>query len=112
VEEGYGQLIVEMGILSPFLWIFWTAALLWSSWKVVRMLKHTRLFPVGIAIFWYAFVLLYPLTYATLDVYHNYVNNAFLWILVGILFRLPELAVNKPDTFIASVGPPRVNLSS
>ncbi len=110
VEEGYGQLIVEMGILAPFLWILWTATLLWSSWKVVRTLKHTRLFPIAIAIFWYAFIVLYPLTFLGLDMYENFVNNAFLWILAGILFRLPDLAADKPDAFI-SVTKPRANLS-
>lgn len=96
VEEGYGQLIVEMGILAPFLWILWTAALLWSAWKVVRQLRHTRLFPVAIAIFWYAFVLLYPLAFLGLDIYENFVNNAFLWILVGMLFRLPDILTVPP----------------
>jgi len=104
VEEGYGTLIVEMGILAPFLWILWTAALLWSSWKVVRTLKHTRLFPVAIAIFWYAFVLLYPLTFLGLDIYENFVNNAFLWILVGILFRLPDFVTAAPAPEIMAAG--------
>ena len=36
VEEGYGQIILEMGILAPFLWILWTAVLLYHSWKVVK----------------------------------------------------------------------------
>jgi len=96
VEEGYGTLILEMGILAPFLWILWTAALLWSSWKVVRTLKHTRLFPIAIAILWYAFAILYPLTYLGIDIYENFVNNAFLWILVGVLFRLPDILTVPP----------------
>jgi len=104
VEEGYGSLIVEMGILGPFLWILWTAALLWSSWRVVRQLKHSRLFPVAIAIFWYAFVLLYPLTFLGLDIYENFVNNAFLWILVGILFRLPDFVMAAPAPEIMAAG--------
>jgi len=104
VEEGYGQLIVEMGILAPFLWILWTAALLWSSWKVVRTMKHTRLFPIAIALLWYAFVVLYPLTYLGLDSYENFVNNAFLWILVGVLFRLPDFATAAPAQEIMAAG--------
>lgn len=104
IEEGYGQLILEMGILAPFLWILWTAALLWSSWKVVRTLKDTRLFPVAIAIFWYAFVLLYPLAFLGLDIYQNFVNNAFLWILIGILFRLPDILAVPPAPEIMAAG--------
>ncbi len=45
VEEGYGVMIVEMGIIAPFLWILWTAALLYYSWKIVQQLKGTRLRP-------------------------------------------------------------------
>lgn len=91
VEEGYGVLIIEMGIIAPFLWILWTAALLYYSWKVVRRLKGTRLLPIAIAIFWYACFLLYPLTYVGLSPYQNYICNAYLWLLVGMLFRLPAL---------------------
>jgi hypothetical protein len=95
VEEGYGQLIVEMGIIAPFLWIVWTAALLYYSWKVVKRLRGTRLFPIAFAIFWYAFLLLFPLTYGSLSPYLNYVNNAYLWLLVGILFRLPDISADR-----------------
>lgn len=91
VEEGYGQLVVELGILGPILWLLWTATLLWMAWKTIRPLRQTRMFPIAVAILWYAFILLYPLTYLGLDVFQNYVNNAFLWILIGILFRLPEI---------------------
>jgi len=108
VEEGYGQLILEMGILAPFLWILWTAALLWSSWKVVRTLKRTRLFPIAIAILWYAFILLYPLTFLGIDIYENFVNNAFLWILVGILFRLPDFVTVPPAPEIIAAGAVRI----
>ncbi len=96
VEEGYGVLIVEMGIIAPFLWILWTAALLYYSWKVVRRLRGTRWAPIAFAIFWYSFFLLYPLTYAGLSAYQNYTCNAYLWLLVGILFRLPDLVAGSP----------------
>jgi len=94
VEEGYGVLIVEMGIIAPFLWILWTAALLYYSWKVLRSLRETRFFPIAMAIFWYAFLLLYPITFGGLSAYQNYVCNAYLWLMVGILFRLPDLSGN------------------
>jgi len=90
VEEGYGVLIIELGIVAPFLWLLWTGTLLYCSWKIVRQLRETRFFPIALAIFWYAFLLLYPLTYGGLSPYQNYVCNAFLWLLIGMLFRLPE----------------------
>jgi hypothetical protein len=91
VEEGYGQLIIEMGIIAPFLWFLWTGALLIYSWRVVRRLRQTRFFPIAFAIFWYAFLLLYPFTYGGLSPYQNFVSNAYFWLLIGILFRLPVI---------------------
>lgn len=104
VEEGYGDMIVEMGILAPFLWLLWTGALLYFSWRVVRHLRGTRFFPIGIAILWYAFWLLYPLTYGGLESYENYLNNAYLWLLIGVLFRLPDLVANSAVPLAAVVS--------
>jgi hypothetical protein len=102
VEEGYGQLMVEMGIIAPFLWILWTAALLYYSWKVVGRLRETRFAPLAFAIVWYAFLLLYPFTYIGLVAYQNYICNAYLWLLVGILFRLPDVLANVATPIIVS----------
>ena len=94
VENGWGTLILEMGILGPILWIAWTSSLLYFSWKVVRQLRETPYFPVALSIFWYAFLLLVPFSYNGMAPYQNYVMNAYLWLLVGVLFRLPHLAWN------------------
>jgi hypothetical protein len=51
VEEGYGVLIIEMGIIAPFLWILWTGALMYYGWDVVRRLRQTRFFPYRICNF-------------------------------------------------------------
>jgi hypothetical protein len=97
VEEGYGSMIVEMGIVAPFLWILWTAVLIYQSGKVVIRLRGTRFFPIAFAILWYAFLLLFPFTYAGLAPYQNYVDNAYLWLLLGVLFRLPDLLATTPS---------------
>jgi hypothetical protein len=101
VEEGYGSLTLEMGIAAPFLWIAWTASLLYYSWNITRGLRETRLFPIALAITWYEFMLLYPLTYFSLASYQNYTCNVYLWLLVGILFRLPEILTNTQSPVIA-----------
>jgi hypothetical protein len=101
VEEGYGLLIIEMGIVAPFLWLLWTGALVITGWRALRPLRQTRFFPIGFAILWYVFLLLYPLTFGGLVPYQNYVTNAYLWLLVGILFRLPSLLVQQPDSAAA-----------
>ena len=104
VEEGYGALIAEMGIIAPFLWILWTAALLYYSWGVVFRLRQTRFFPIAFAIFWFAFLLLYPMTYGGLPAYQNYIHNVYLWFLVGILFRLPEIQASTPNLLQSSAA--------
>jgi hypothetical protein len=102
VEEGYGILIIEMGILAPFVWLLWTGALMITGWRIVLRLRQTRLFPIGFAILWYAFLLLFPLTFGGMVPYQNFVTNAYLWLFVGILFRLPDLLAQRPDRTIFS----------
>ena len=107
VEEGYGNMIVEMGIVAPLLWILWTASVLYYSWKVIRRLRETRLFPIALAIGWYAYILLFPWTFASMAGYENYICNAFLWLLVGILFRLPDLLLDTPSPSVVDSIPRR-----
>jgi hypothetical protein len=45
-------------------------------------------------IFLYAFLLLLPLTFAGLQPYQDFILNAYLWLLLGVLFRLPKLALD------------------
>jgi hypothetical protein len=99
VEEGYGVLIVEMGIVAPFVWLLWTGALVYTAWGIVKGLRQTRFFPIAFAIWWYAFLLLFPIAYGGISAYQNFVCNMYLWILVGILFKLPVLQENAPSYF-------------
>jgi hypothetical protein len=92
VENGYGQLILELGIVGLILWIFLSIAISVSAWKVAKRLRGTPWFPLGFVIFWYAFTLLLPMSYVVFGNYQDYVLNAYLWILLGILFKLPQLA--------------------
>jgi hypothetical protein len=107
VEEGHGALIVEMGIVAPFLWILWTGSVLYYGWKVVRRLRETRLFPIAFAILWYAFVLLFVYMPSGIMAYQNYISNVFLWLLLGMLFRLPDLLVNAPAPVKVPLRTPR-----
>ncbi len=95
VESGFGTLIVEFGILGLVLWLVWTMTLLLASWRAVRTLKGTPYFPIAFSIFWFAFLLLLPFTYEGMQPYQNFILNAYLWLLVGILFKLPHLAAQQ-----------------
>jgi hypothetical protein len=100
-ESGYGLLIAEFGILGPILWTMWTVALFIAAWRVVKKLKQTPLFPIGFAIFWFAFMLLGPFTFYGLNGYQNYFTNAYLWLTLGMLFRLPGLLAQQKETAAA-----------
>jgi hypothetical protein len=102
VENGYGGLIVEMGIGGLALWLILSSTIIYTSWKVVRKLKGSPWFPLGFMIFWYVFLLLFPMMFASLSAYQDFVLNAFLWLLLGILFRLPSLALSAQLEVTAS----------
>ena len=85
-------MIVELCIFVLILLFFWVSVLLWQGWKVVRNLRQTVYFPLGFAIWWYAVVDLVLLMYFGMQAYQNFVNNAYLWLLIGVLYRLPKLA--------------------
>jgi len=94
VESGFGALVIEMGIGGLVLWIVMSAAIVFAGWKVLKKLKGTAWFPLGFVIFWYAFLLLYPATFAGIQAYEDFVLNAYLWLLLGILFRLPDIKLS------------------
>jgi hypothetical protein len=105
LENGWATLIWELGVLGPILWVLWSVSFVYAAWKATMRVKGTPLFPVALSIFWYAFLLLLPLSFEGLSGYQNFVINAYFWVLAGILFRLPKLvggpvgqfAVNSPQ---------------
>jgi hypothetical protein len=94
VESGFGTLIVEMGIGGLLLWLVMSFAILFSAWRVVKQLRGSPWFPIAFMIFWYAGLILLPITYTGMATYQDFVMNAYLWLLLGILFRLPTLAAS------------------
>ncbi|HUE43293.1 MAG TPA: hypothetical protein VMP12_06995 [Candidatus Sulfotelmatobacter sp.] len=94
VESGFGCLVLEMGVVGLALWFILSGAVLFSAWKVVRKLRGSPWFPLAFMIFWYAFLLFLPFTFQGMQAYHDFVLNAYVWLLLGILFRLPKLALS------------------
>jgi hypothetical protein len=100
VESGFGSIVLELGVVGLALWLIMSVAVLLSAWKVVRKLKGSPWFPLGFMIFWYAFLLLLPFTYQGMQAYQDFVLNAYLWLLLGILFRLPTLALSPQSPIV------------
>jgi hypothetical protein len=93
-----------MGIGGLIMWLVLAAAILISAWRVVRKLKGSPWFPLAFMIFLYAFLLLLPLTYGGLQPYQDFILNAYLWLLLGVLFRLPKLALSPQFAAAPSSG--------
>jgi len=102
-ENGYGTLIIEFGLAGLVLWILMSVSIAKASWRIIRSLKGTPWFPLAFVLGWFAFLILFPYTYNGMAAYQNFVINAYLWLLIGILFRIPKLAAagldhDRPET--------------
>jgi hypothetical protein len=49
---------------------------------------------MAFVIFWLIFLVFFPLGYTSLSFYQDFLMNAYLWILIGILYRLPSIALS------------------
>jgi hypothetical protein len=109
VENGYGQLVIEMGIFGLIIWIALGVAICRSAWKIVKQLRGTPYFPIAFVIFWFAFLIFFPMGYTSLSFYQDFLVSAYFWILLGILFRLPKLAAQAHSDPAMSVGSASTN---
>jgi len=94
VESGYGNILIEMGILGLILWWIWTTLAIVHAWKIVLRMRGTPFFFLSASICWYVFWLLGPTTF-TGNTYQNFILNAYLWIWFGILLALPRIAEHE-----------------
>lgn len=98
VESGWGTLVVEMGIAGLILWLVLTFSILLHAWRVVKQLRGSPWFPLAFVFFWYAFMIFVPLTYGGMSGYEDFLLNAYLWLSLGLLFRLPKIALSSQST--------------
>ncbi len=108
VESGWGSIVVELGAFGLAIWFIWTTVVVYGCWRQVLKLRQTRLFPVGFGAFWFIATMLIPETYASLNGYQDYILQAYLWMLIGILYKLPELLVARPIAVPAVAAAPAV----
>jgi hypothetical protein len=100
VESGFGALVVELGIAGLIFWIVMTITIVVSAWGVVTRLRGSPWFPIGLAIFWYVLLMFIPFMVGGIQPYEDFVLNAYLWLSLGILYRLPHF---KTASQIASL---------
>src|SRR6266446_2815954 len=63
------------------------------QWKIVKGLPGSPWFPIAFVVFWTAFLLFSPMCYASMTSYQDFLVSSYFWILIGILYRLPSLAL-------------------
>ena len=113
VESGFGDIVLETGIIGLILWLVMAFAIVFNGLKVVKNLRGTPLFPIAFTITLYSFLLLLPMTYMGIQAYQDFLLNSFMWLLIGILFRLPTLvAQNRSLAAEASGHSLRENLEA
>ena len=88
VESGIGSMILELGIVGIILWIVLGFSITISAWKVVKELRGTSWFPLGFVIFLFSCLLFFPMTFVSFSTYQDYMINIYLWLSLGILWRL------------------------
>jgi hypothetical protein len=103
VESGYGNVLLELGILGLILFLLWTSNLIAACFMVALRLKGTWGFPLAISIGLFSFFLLFLTMWGTIVVYEDFVNNAYFWFLMGVLFRLPGLVREDAEQQLAAV---------
>jgi hypothetical protein len=90
-ESGFGTITAEFGYLGLVLWLVLIGSILYTGGRVVCQLYKTHLFPIGLALFWVIILVQVASLYLSIMAYQNFVNNVYLWISVGMLFKLPVL---------------------
>ncbi len=92
VESGFGNLMLELGIVGLVLWIVLGLSIAISAWKIVRELRGTPWFPLAFAIWLYVIFLFFPQMFFGASAYQDFLLNAYLWLQLGILYRLRIIA--------------------
>ena len=80
-------------------------AVVFAGLKVVKKLKGSPFFPLSFMLCLYSFVLLIPMTFTGIQPYQDFIMNAYLWLLLGVLFRLPKLALDAQFAATAATKP-------
>jgi len=97
-----------MGIGGLVLWTALTFSVLFSAWRIVRRLKGSPWFPLAFVIFWYAFMIFIPSMYGGMQAYEDFLLNTYLWLTLGLLFRLPTIALSS--SFVAATSSERLRV--
>lgn len=104
VESGYAGVLWEWGIVGLVLWLWWSLLLLKLMIQTVWGLRGSRFFWLATTISICIFAILFPSFFMGMQIYQNYLTQAFVWFLIGMLFRLPHLLAADPQGALLDVA--------
>lgn len=90
-ESGFGQLILELGIVGAILWSIWVIDILLLQRALYRKLRGTPYAPLAFCILLFGVYLVGSGSFYGITSYLNYFSNAYFWLLTGMAIRLPAL---------------------
>jgi hypothetical protein len=93
-------------------WLILGVAVCGSGWRIVKQLRGSPWFPVAFAIFWLAFLIFFPMGYNSIAFFQDFLVNASFWMLLGVLYRLPSLALSAKFTAPAKHSPHSYTLAT
>jgi len=92
VESGLGNIVLEVGIVGLGLWLFWGFSVTLWAWRSALSLRDTPFAPIATSIAWYTTVKVVNPLWGGMASFQEFIGNAFLWLLLGILGRLTYFA--------------------
>jgi len=95
VESGLGNIVAEVGIIGLMLWLLWCFSVTIWAWQLTFQLRDTPFASIAACIAWYATVKVLGPLWGGMAGFQEFIGNAFLWLLLGILGRLPYLTENE-----------------
>jgi hypothetical protein len=82
LANDWNSLALELGIVGLLLWLI-------------------------LVIFWFIFLVFFPMGYNSISFYQDFLVNAYFCILVGILYRLPNVALSAQFATVPASAPNR-----
>ena len=98
VEGGYAAVLWEWGVVGLVVWLWWTIRLLQKLWVATSKVAGSPYYMYGFSALLYTFFILFAWFFLGLQIYQNYITQAYLWFLAGVAFKLPQLARTQAES--------------
>lgn len=106
VEAGYGAVAAEWGVIGLILWITWMVMWFARGWRSVRSSRGGQIGAMALVLYAWTFVLLGFQFFAGMQVFQNYLINAYFWLFSGVVFAAPALVRSLASEQVEDPEPP------